>query len=108
VGQREEYASWRQENNDRIELVADRDEYKPGDTAELLVASPYQDPVKALVTVERNHILSDEVIVLKGNSQVLRIPIVPDHAPNIYVSVVLVKGMDETSPSPRSRWGSSN
>jgi uncharacterized protein YfaS (alpha-2-macroglobulin family) len=100
-----EYVSWRQENNDRIELVADRDEYKPGETAELLVTSPYQGPVKALVTVERNHILSEKVIDLEGNSQVLRIPILPDHAPNIYVSVVLVKGMDETSPSPSFKMG---
>jgi alpha-2-macroglobulin len=100
-----EYVSWRQENNDRIELVADRDEYKPGETAELLVASPYQGPVKALITVERNHILSDQVIVLNGNSHLLRIPILPDHAPNIYVSVVLVKGMDETSPAPSFKMG---
>jgi uncharacterized protein YfaS (alpha-2-macroglobulin family) len=100
-----EYVSWRQENNDRIELVADREEYKPGETAELLVASPYQGPVKALLTVERNHILSHEVIDLDGNSQVLRIPIQADHAPNIYVSLVLVKGMDETSPSPSFKMG---
>jgi uncharacterized protein YfaS (alpha-2-macroglobulin family) len=100
-----EYVSWRQENTDRIELVADRDEYKPGETAELLVASPYQGPVKALVTVERNHILSHEVIDIEGNSQILRVPIKAEHAPNIYVSVVLVKGMDETSPEPSFKMG---
>lgn len=100
-----EYVTWRQENNDRIELVADRDEYKPGDTARLLVASPYQGTVKALVTIERNHILDYQVIDLRGNSQTLEIPITPDHVPNIYVSVVLIKGMDESSPSPSFKMG---
>ncbi|OIO98973.1 MAG: hypothetical protein AUK03_00335 [Anaerolineae bacterium CG2_30_64_16] len=93
-----EYVSWRQENNDRIELVADRDEYTVGDTAEILVASPYQGAVKALLTIERSGILSHQVIELQGNSEVLRIPIKVEHAPNIFVSLMLVKGMDETGP----------
>ncbi|PKO23003.1 MAG: hypothetical protein CVU38_06420 [Chloroflexi bacterium HGW-Chloroflexi-1] len=93
-----EYVSWRQENNDRIELVADRDEYTVGDTAEILVASPYQGAVKALLTIERSGILSHQVLELQGNSAVLRIPIKAEHAPNIFVSLMLVKGMDETGP----------
>jgi uncharacterized protein YfaS (alpha-2-macroglobulin family) len=100
-----EYVSWQQENNDRITLVADRDEYRVGDTAEVLVASPYQGPVKALLTMERDHILSQEVIEIEQNSQVLRIPIRAEHAPDIYVSLMLVKGMDETSPAPSFKMG---
>ena len=100
-----QYVSWRQENNDRIELIPDRKEYSVGDTAELLVASPFQGKVKALLTIERNHVLSYEVLDLNGNSEVLRIPIKAEHAPNIYVSVVLAKGMDASSPAPGFRVG---
>ena len=99
------YVNWRQDNNDRIELVADKDQYAVGDTASLLVASPYQKPVKALVTIERNTVLTYEVIDVRGNSETLRVPIKPEFAPDVFVSIVLVKGMDETSPAPTFRMG---
>lgn len=93
-----EWISWRRENDDRVELIADKKEYNVGDTAEILVPSPFRGPIKALLTVERGQILEHEVITLEGNSEVLRIPIVEDDVPNVFVSVVLVKGMDETNP----------
>ena len=36
------YINWRQENNDRIDLVADQKQYKVGDTATILIPHPYQ------------------------------------------------------------------
>ena len=53
----QEYVSWRQDNNDRIALVADKKEYAPGDVAKILIPSPYQGQVRALVTTERGRIL---------------------------------------------------
>jgi hypothetical protein len=100
-----DYVNWRQDNNDRIELVADRDEYNVGDTAEILVASPYQRPVKALLTIERGNVLSRQIVDIRGNSELLRIPITAGHAPNIFVSLILMKGMDETSPAPSFKIG---
>ncbi|MDY7040001.1 MAG: Ig-like domain-containing protein, partial [Chloroflexota bacterium] len=90
-----EYVSWRQENHDRIELIADKKSYQVGDVAEILVPSPYQGQVRALVSVERGHLISHEVITLESNSDVLQIPITVDHIPNAYVSVFIVKGRDE-------------
>ena len=100
-----EFISWRVENHDRIELIADKKGYRPGDVAEVLIPSPYQGPVQALVTIERGHILHHEVRTLRTNSEVLQIPITADYAPNIFVSVVLIKGMDETSPRPSFKVG---
>ena len=99
------YVNWRQENNDRIQLVADKDTYVVGDTAELLIASPYQTPVKALLSIERNHIISYKIIDIQGNSQTLRVPITAGYAPDVFVSIMLVKGMDETSPAPSFKMG---
>ena len=65
-----EWISWRRENNDRIELIADKDEYQVGDTAEILVPSPFRGPVKALLTIERGEILEYRVLTLEGNSEI--------------------------------------
>ncbi len=101
----EEYVSWRQENNDRIQLVADKREYRPGETAKILVPSPYQGEVRALLTVERGRILEHRLITLRSNSDVIDIPITPDMAPNAFVSVVIIKGLDETNPVPSHKVG---
>ena len=87
-----ETVSWRRESNNRIELIADQDEYDVGDVAEVLVPSPFTGTVQALVTVERGHILDVDVLEIEGNSTVLRVPIVEGHVPNVFVSVVLVQG----------------
>jgi uncharacterized protein YfaS (alpha-2-macroglobulin family) len=92
-----EWISWRRENNDRIELIADKREYKVGDTAEILVPSPFRGPVKALLAIERADVLEYRVIDIETNSDILKIPIVEDHVPNIFVSVVLVKGIDDSN-----------
>jgi uncharacterized protein YfaS (alpha-2-macroglobulin family) len=90
-----EYVSWRQESNNRIALVADKKEYNVGDTAEILVPSPYSGTVEALVTIERGHIVQTEVRQLQGNSEVLRIPITEDYVPNVFVSVLIVQGSEQ-------------
>nr|MBN1229189.1 Ig-like domain-containing protein [Anaerolineae bacterium] len=99
------YVIWRQPNNNRIDLVADSDLYQPGDTAEILIASPFQGAVQALVTVERGDVISHEVITMESNSTVYRLPITAEHAPTAYVSVVIIKGVDETNPIPAFRMG---
>ena len=100
-----DYVAWRQENNDRIKLVADKDEYQIGDTAEVLIPSPYQGKVKALVTIERGKVISHQVIDLSTNSQVLKLPITDQYVPNAFVSVAIVKGIDATSPAPSFKMG---
>lgn len=88
-----ESVSWMRENNDRINLIADRNTYAPGDTARILIPSPFEGEHYALVTVERGHILKHEVIRVAGSSQVYELPMPAQYAPNVYVSVVLFKGM---------------
>ena len=91
------YVSWRQENNDRIDLVTDQRQYQVGDTATILIPHPYQGPVQALITVERGHIYRHWVQTLETNSEVIEIPITEDLIPNVFVSVIIVKGEDETN-----------
>lgn len=100
-----EYVSWRQQNSNRIDLVVDADQYEVGDTAQILIASPFQGTVEALVTVERGRVLHSERITLDTNSYVYQLPITDDFAPNVFVSVMLVKGVDETNPVAAFRMG---
>ena len=92
-----ESVSWRRENNDRIDLIADKTTYQVGDTAEILIPSPFEGEQWALITVERGGVLSHDVVALDNNSYVYRLPITQEHLPNIYVSAVLIKGKDATN-----------
>ncbi len=87
----DEYIQWGRENNDKIELVADKQEYKVGDTAHILVKSPYKN-VWALVTQERRGILMRKVVKIDDNSTTLDVEISERTVPNVFVSVVLMKG----------------
>ncbi len=99
----EEQTSWRRENNDRITLISDKVEYTPGETAEILIPSPFTGDHEALLTIERGRIIQHEVIKMTGSSLVYKLPITADYAPNIYVSVVLVQGREgpSTGAAPR-------
>lgn len=100
-----EYVAWRQQNSNRIDLIADNDSYIVGDTAEILITSPFQGSAEALITVERGDVLKAERVTMDSNSYVYTLPIEPEFAPNVYVSVVLVKGVDENNPVAAFRMG---
>jgi len=97
--------SWRRDNNDRFDLISDKSSYVPGETAEILIPSPFQGEQWAWITVERGGVLEEEVRRLESNSSVYRLPITAEHAPNIYVSVVIVKGPDATNPAATHKVG---
>ncbi|MCL4505907.1 MAG: Ig-like domain-containing protein, partial [Chloroflexi bacterium] len=99
------YVGWRVNNNDRIDLKTDRQDYKVGDVVKLLVPSPYSGTVTALLTVERGRFLSSKVVQLKTNSDILEIPVDASFAPNAFVSVLLVKGVDQDNPTPAYKLG---
>jgi len=101
----EQYVSWRQQNSNRIDLIADKKNYTVGETAEILIASPFQGTAEALVTVERGSVLKVEHVTLTSNSLIYKIPITEDFAPNVYVSVMLVKGVDVNNPVAAFRAG---
>jgi hypothetical protein len=86
--------SWRRENHDRLTLIADKTTYRVGDTARILIPSPYEGEHWAWVSVERGTLLSHEVVRLTSTSTVYELAIEEDHIPNVYVSVVLIQGRD--------------
>ncbi len=84
-------AWWAREDSDIIELVSEKYDYKPGETAKIMVKSPY-DEAEALVTVEREGVLDRWVTTTKGGADFITVPIKEKYLPNAYVSVILLKG----------------
>jgi uncharacterized protein YfaS (alpha-2-macroglobulin family) len=88
-------AAWPDLPDQRLELTADRDSYKSGDTAKIFIPNPFPVSVLALVTVERDIVSKAEVVSLNGSGKEYSLPLTDDDAPNVYVSVtVLGQGND--------------
>jgi len=87
---------WDYRNPYAIDVVPDKDSYEGGQTATLLVKTPIAG--EALVTVERDRVIRSFVTTLHGNAPTIEVPITADDAPNIFVSVMLLRGADD---SPR-------
>ncbi len=100
-----DYVSWRQENNNTIQLVLESTNYSVGDRAKILIASPFQGRAEALISIERGDVLSAERVSLSSNSHIYEFEILPQHAPNIFVSVFLVKPRDENHATASWRVG---
>ena len=97
---------WRYEDGMRIKLVSEKKSYKPGDTARVLVLSPIEGT--ALVTIEREKILTSYITELKADNPVIEIPITDDYAPNAFVSILIVKGSSQSAreiKAPQLRLG---
>lgn len=90
-----EYIPWRQQNSNRIDLIVSEPDYAVGETAEILITSPFQGEATALITVERGAVLYTDVIALTTNSYLYQLPITEEMIPVAYVSVIIVKGSGE-------------
>jgi alpha-2-macroglobulin len=79
------------DNGDRMDLVPEAKSYKAGETAKFQVRMPFRDAT-ALVTVEREGILSSFVTQLSGKDPVVSVPMPAAYAPDVFVSVMAVRG----------------
>lgn len=77
------------DNQPRLGLHSDKQSYDPGQTARLLVESPYESAL-ALVTLEQEGVISAHTQLLQGAGSELRVKLTEEHLPNVYASVSLV------------------
>ena len=85
------WVSWQRDDSDRLDLVADKENYGVGETARVLVKSPFPE-AEALLTVEREGVLAFRRVHLGGAASALEVPLGEDTVPNVFVSVVVVRG----------------
>lgn len=93
------YAAWLQDDDHAVEVVADKGTYDVGETARFIVQSPYPE-AEAWVTVERETVLWQERIRLKGTATAIEIPITEELIPNAFVGVVLARGRVDAPGKP--------
>jgi alpha-2-macroglobulin len=79
------------DNGDRMDIVPEAKSYKVGETARVQVRMPFREAT-ALVTVEREGVLSSFVTQLSGKDPVVEVKMPDAYAPNVYVSVMAVRG----------------
>ena len=78
-------------NDDRMDVLPEQRSYEPGQVARFQVRSPFRHAT-ALVAIERNGIIETRVVRLDGRDPTVELPIKPEWAPNVYVSVLAVRG----------------
>ncbi|HJR79613.1 MAG TPA: Ig-like domain-containing protein [Anaerolineales bacterium] len=83
-------AAWPELPDQRLELTADRDSYKAGETASVFIPNPFATNSLALVTVERGLISKAEVLTLTGSGNEYSVELAEADAPNVYVSVTIL------------------
>ncbi|HEX2827960.1 MAG TPA: MG2 domain-containing protein [Burkholderiales bacterium] len=94
-------------NNDRIDLIAEKKRYEPGETAKFQVRMPFRQAT-VLVTVEREGVLWQKVVELDAKSPTVEVPVLGNYCPNVYVSALALRGrVDPEQPGPYAwlkRW----
>ncbi|MDD2767443.1 MAG: MG2 domain-containing protein [Methylococcus sp.] len=85
--------------SDRMDVIAEKRAYELGDKARFQVRMPFRSAT-ALVTVEREGIVDSFIVPLSGRSPVIEVPIKEAYAPNVFVSVLAVRGR----VSPAQSW----
>ena len=76
----------REVEKEEITLIPDKDEYQPGDVAEILVQTPFT-PAEILLTVSRSGILYTERHLIEEGTLTLSVPISDEQIPNIHLQV---------------------
>lgn len=75
----------------KLEVIADKKRYAPGDTATLVFASPFTD-AEAWITVEREGVFEQRRLRLTSGTTTFKLPITEAHAPNVFVSMLVTRG----------------
>ncbi|MBI0329734.1 alpha-2-macroglobulin family protein [Burkholderia plantarii] len=78
-------------NTDRIDLIPEKPAYEPGETARFQVRMPFRFAT-ALVAVERSGVMETHVVQLNGRDPSVELKVEPDWGPNVYVSVLALRG----------------
>lgn len=78
-------------NQDRIDVIPEKNSYKPGETARLQVRTPFAEAT-ALISVEAGGIIETYVQPLSRFKPVIELPVKEEWGPNAYVSVLAVRG----------------
>ncbi|MCD9186257.1 MAG: MG2 domain-containing protein [Pyrinomonadaceae bacterium] len=81
-------APQRDVTQESVELIPNKKEYAPNETAEILVNAPFY-PTEGVLTLQRNGIVKTERFSMDSASTVLKVPITEQYLPNLHIQVDL-------------------
>jgi alpha-2-macroglobulin len=79
----------RKVEQEEVTLIPDQQTYQPGDTARILVQSPFS-PAEGLLTVSRSGFMYTQRFQIENGSTTLAVPIKAEYIPNLNIQVDLV------------------
>lgn len=79
------------DNNDRIDVIPEKPSYAPGEMAKFQVRMPFRKAT-AWIGIEREGIMETRVVELEGKTASFELKIADNWTPNVYVSVLAVRG----------------
>jgi alpha-2-macroglobulin len=91
------YTAWERYDHNRITLEPEKKTWKPGETARVMIQSPWESAT-ALLTVEREGIRQHKRFALTSTQQTVEVPITDADIPNVFVSVLLLRGRTSKDP----------
>ncbi|MBD2766552.1 alpha-2-macroglobulin [Hymenobacter sp. BT664] len=80
-------------NEGEVTIEADKAKYEPGETANLLLKTPFAG--RLLVTVERGSVLDHFYVNTDQKSAQVKIPIKAEHVPNVYVTATAIRAIND-------------
>lgn len=92
------YGYWSMFEDDRVDLIPEKIDYKPGETARVLIQSPYENAT-AIITVEREKVFEQRTIQLTSSAQSFEIPIKKEYLPEIHIGVMLIRARTDAEPT---------
>jgi hypothetical protein len=92
---------WPNLPDQHIRLQSDQESYQAGDIAQIFIPNSFPQGALALVTVERHGVLRSQVVKIQGSSSTFNLDILPEDAPNVYVSVLLLGQSEVSKPDFR-------
>jgi alpha-2-macroglobulin len=100
------YTPWERSSDNKIDVMVEKPKYKPGETAKIFIKSPWEKG-RILLTTERETVRTYKTLELTSTQQMVEIPLTEEDIPNIFVSVILLKGRsgDDENDKPAFRIG---
>jgi uncharacterized protein YfaS (alpha-2-macroglobulin family) len=85
-------SAWSMRYPDRVAMTLDKTNYRPGETARVLVRAPFEGRI--YLSIERDQVLWAQDFPLEGNTGTFNIPVLDVMSPNAYVVAELIRSPD--------------
>jgi len=93
------YAPWSMSRPERLEIGLDKTSYKPGETANVQIRSPFAG--RLLLTVDGDKVYRTESVTMDKNTATVKVKVSDEYKPNVYISASVIrstKSLERNAP----------